>query len=87
MLEKSRKKINRKVGREHGPVCTRVRPLGVDDRVGQAISGTCQYRLAQRHGPGLSLGRRTTKKSIRVIGWKPIFYIGSSNRYDLYDKK
>jgi hypothetical protein len=59
----------------------------VDDRVGQAISGTCQYRLAQRHGPGLSLGGVLLKKSIRVIGSKPIFYIGSSNRYDLYDKK
>jgi hypothetical protein len=29
----------------------------------------------------------TTTKSIYGIGWKPIFCIGSSNRYDLYNTK
>jgi hypothetical protein len=29
----------------------------------------------------------TTTKSICGVGWKPIFCIGSSNRYDLYDTK
>jgi hypothetical protein len=30
------------------------------------------------------MGLGTTTKSICGIGWKPIFCIGSNNRYDLY---
>jgi hypothetical protein len=33
------------------------------------------------------LAKYTTTKSICGIGWKLIFRIGFSNRYDLYDAK